>query len=633
VRLALAWTLAALLAAALAAAQQAEEPKLEPLKTSITVSARIDAEVPGVVTRLDSTSLESRPGLNLDDRLRDVPGFSLFRRSSSLATHPTAAGISLRGIGSTGASRTLVLVDGLPANDPFGGWVYWSRFNPDSLERIEISRGASSSVFGDRAMGGAIAMFTAAPERRDILGSFEAGNAGVRDLRGGYGDLWGKVGLTTFVRAVGTDGYYIVPQNIRGAADRRAGVDYVTGDLKLDWFGSSGRLALKSNVLTERRENGTGLQRNSSSLGTVGVHYSREALSAGVYHSRGEFHSSFSAVAANRATERATFNQRVPSQETGGSLVWAHRAGPWNLTLGGDLRRPSGESIDTLFPTGRRVGGGHLWQQGAFLQAEVALGSRARLHGGLRHDFTGQDHRFWSPSFGFAVADGPRRWRASAYRSFRAPTLNELFRAFSVGNTLTLANDTLRQETLAGGEAGLDWQTRTVLLRASGFWNAIDDLVGNVTLSSTPAQITRQRRNLIAATTRGGEFEVQKAFRRIRAQAAYMFVDARIASGLRIPQVGRHQGSAQILYDAGGTLASIGVRSYALQPEDDLNRFILPGFATVQIMVRRRLARGFSALVAVENLLDRTFLVGFSPTPTIGAPRLWRAGLRWDSGR
>ena len=115
------------------------------------------------MTTLDSTALQQSPGTNLDDRLRDVPGFSLFRRSSSLAANPTTQGISLRGIGSSGASRTLVLWDGIPANDPFGGWVYWTQFVPDEIARAEISRGAATSIFGDRAMSGAIGIFSRQP--------------------------------------------------------------------------------------------------------------------------------------------------------------------------------------------------------------------------------------------------------------------------------------------------------------------------------------------------------------------------------------------------------------------------------------------------------------------------------------
>ncbi|MEO6193359.1 MAG: TonB-dependent receptor plug domain-containing protein, partial [Thermoanaerobaculia bacterium] len=84
-----------------------------------------DAVAPtSVLTRED---LDRSPGLTLDEQLRQIPGFSLLRRSSSLTAHPTSQGVSLRGLGPSGASRTLVLFDGVPLNDPFGGWVYWNR--------------------------------------------------------------------------------------------------------------------------------------------------------------------------------------------------------------------------------------------------------------------------------------------------------------------------------------------------------------------------------------------------------------------------------------------------------------------------------------------------------------------------
>ncbi len=616
-----------------AAQEPSEEVKLEPLKTSITVTEKITAEVPGVVSQLDGKAIESRPGINLDDRLRDVPGFGLFRRNSSVAAHPTTQGISLRGLASSGASRTLVLVDGLPANDPFGGWVYWSRFNPDSVDRVEVSRGASSSVFGDRAMGGVISLFTPPPRARHFQGTMEGGNAGIAEATAGYTELFGALGVSAFGRAFATDGYYIVPSEIRGPVDTRAGADFVVGDVKLDHFAGARRLSLKTNVLVERRDNGTPLQTNSSSLGTVGLTYSDEQFAVNAYHSRGEFRSSFSTILAGRASERPTFRQQVPSEDWGASAIWRRSTAPWNLVAGADVHRPRGESRDTLFPTGFRAGGGRLWQHGLFGQTDFALGRRVRAHAGLRHDFSGRGNTFLSPSAGLVIADGPRRWRASAYRSFRAPTLNELFRIFSAGNTLTLANDQLRPETLVGGEAGMDWHMEALALRTTLFWNAVDDLVGNATILVEPNRITQQRRNLGSATTRGAEVEVHKAFRRLRASASYLFVDARLDTRLRIPQVGRHQGSAQLRYETGKTLASAGIRSYALQFEDDLNRRLLPGFATVQLMIRQRLAHGFSAVAAVENLLDRRFLVGLTPAPAIGAPRLWRAGLRWESGQ
>src|SRR5262249_46387861 len=98
-----------------------EEPKILPVKTSITVIEKLSTDAPPLITALDNATLNSIPGVNLDDRLRAVPGFTLFRRTSSLVANPTTQGVSLRGIGSSGASRTLVLWDGIPENDPFGG--------------------------------------------------------------------------------------------------------------------------------------------------------------------------------------------------------------------------------------------------------------------------------------------------------------------------------------------------------------------------------------------------------------------------------------------------------------------------------------------------------------------------------
>jgi len=84
------------------------------------------------------------------------------------------------------------------------------------------------------------------------------------------------------------------------------------------------------------------------------------------------------------------------------------------------------------------------------------------------------------------------------------------------------------------------------------------------------------------------------------------------------------------LYPHHGTLASLGVRSYSYQFDDDLNQFRLPGFASVELAADQRLTKTLSARASIENVLDRQYYVGFTPTPTIGQPRLWRVGLRWS---
>ena len=126
--------------------------------------------MPASVNVLGREDIKQSPALVADDVLRQIPTFSLFRRTSSLASHPTAQGVSLRGIGPSGVSRTLVLLDGVPFNDPFGGWVYWSRVPLESADRIEVVDGSSSSLYGNYAMGGVINFVTSPPTRADGRG-------------------------------------------------------------------------------------------------------------------------------------------------------------------------------------------------------------------------------------------------------------------------------------------------------------------------------------------------------------------------------------------------------------------------------------------------------------------------------
>ncbi len=103
-------------------AQTAEEPPASTFHGNVVVTAnRVEEkfdEVAGNVTVFTRQDIKQSAAQTLDDFLRQVPGFSLFRRSSSIVAHPTTQGVSLRGISPSGVSRTLVLLDGVPVNDP-----------------------------------------------------------------------------------------------------------------------------------------------------------------------------------------------------------------------------------------------------------------------------------------------------------------------------------------------------------------------------------------------------------------------------------------------------------------------------------------------------------------------------------
>src|SRR5688572_28743108 len=165
----------------------------EQLVVTATRSEQRIADVPASVYVVTHEQIEQSPAVVADDVLRQIPTFSLFRRTSSLASQPTAQGVSLRGVGPSGVSRTLVMLDNVPFNDPFGGWVYWTRVPLMDTERIEIVDGATSSLYGNYAMGGAINIVTNRAEPRSLIFKPQYGNRGTPKMDLFASDVWGRL--------------------------------------------------------------------------------------------------------------------------------------------------------------------------------------------------------------------------------------------------------------------------------------------------------------------------------------------------------------------------------------------------------------------------------------------------------
>ena len=608
---------------------------LPPLHTTVTVNGVLDAQTPAAVTVLGQQTIQLLPGIELDNRLRQIPGFSLFRRSSSVVANPTTQGVSLRGIGSTGASRTLVLWDSIPINDPFGGWVYWDRVDPNYLDRVEVQEGASTSIFGDRAMSGTISLFSPAAAPQHISADILGGNQGTVDAAAGYSNLWGPWGLSVHSRAFTTDGYYITPASVRGAADDKANVRFATGDMFLDYLGTSDHLSIHLDILAEERQNGTRLTHNSTGLGTIGANYTHswtnDQVSFLAFHTQGQFHSTYSSISANRNVETLTARQTVPESDVGGAAYWRHHAVKWHTIIGADTDDIHGTSLDYSLSTNILTrNGGTLLEHGLFGQGDYTAG-RFSFFGGIRHQFTGErGQTFVSPNGGVAVGLGEFRIRASAYRSFRAPTLNELYRPFRVGNVQTAANPNLVPEGLLGVETGVDWSRESTRISVSLFHNSLDNLIDNATLRTTPTLILRQRQNFPSALSQGFQAKITQRWNRWTLTSGYMFVDARLANGQRIPQVPKQQGTAQLAYSGKSTLVTFGLGVFGLQFDDDLNQFLLPGYAALSLTAQQRITKKLSAVASLQNLLDRSYLVALTPSPNTGEPRLWQIGLRWS---
>jgi outer membrane receptor protein involved in Fe transport len=335
-----------------------------------------------------------------------------------------------------------------------------------------------------------------------------------------------------------------------------------------------------------------------------------------LYGQPGWFYSTFSSIAARRVSETLTEVQRVPTWAAGGNVVVRPSSG---LVMGADWRyNRAMRQVQNL--------------AGLFVQDTLRLNNRVDLLLGARGDVwqNRATHGGFHPRGGLVVRAAEKiTLRASGYTGFRAPTINELYRPFRAGNALTQPNPNLRDERLWGGEAGADfYPTGSLLVRLNFFRNMLTDAVSNFTISSTPALILRQRRNLVGAVIQGFEAETQWRYgTHLRARASYLYSDARVQdSPLRLPQTARHQGAFSLNYD-GPVLLVADVRAASYQFDDDVNKFLMAGYPLVNLSARRVVTPRVELFLSVENVGGRAYAVAATPLLQLGTPRLVHGGV------
>jgi outer membrane receptor protein involved in Fe transport len=595
---------------------------------SITVTAtRTEtrlADTPASVVILDRQTIAASASPLIDDTLRQVPGFTLFRRSGSRVANPTAQGVSLRGVGASGASRAIVLDDGIPLNDPFGGWIFWGRVPATSLDRIEVLRGGASDLYGSGAMGGVVQFL----RRRDdaVVADLSGGSEATRDAslfvaRGG--DDW-RASLAADL--FDTDGYVLAEPGSRGAVDVNASSKHQAVDATL----ARGSTFLRLSRYDESRDNGTPLQTNETSIRQLSAGHDEGALSLRAYTTENEYAQTFSAISADRSTERLTVDQHVPSRGSGGSVQYARGVGSRHALLaGGDFRDVSGFSNEDQFAVSGAVThlrNGGVQRIGAlFVEDVVDVSARLSVTAGVRAD-SWRDVS-WSPRLSALFRATDRlALTASAYRAFRAPTLNELYRSFRVGNVVTNANASLNPETMNAFELGARYGN----VRANAFVMNVDDTIANVTLASKPSLITRQRQNLGWSQTRGVEIESDWRLATIlHASAGYLFSDAHTDAGKRLPQVPRHQATLQTTFTPSRATIAAQLRWSSMQFDDDLNQLPLRSYVVADAFASYLIAPSVALTLAAENVFDRRIETAATPVITLGQPRTIRFGLRY----
>jgi len=642
------------------------EHPLESVTVTAYRSPLASGDSPASTRILTAQRLREAAGISLDDKLRQVPGFELFRRTSSLVANPTTEGVSLRGLGSTAASRSLVVFDEIPMLDAFGGWVHWEELPPPVIHSVELVRGGASDLYGSSAIGGVISVIPVRPTANRFQLSTSYGSEATTDnsLLGAL--RFGKWSGLVSSQLIATDGYVLIAPSVRGPIDTPYNVHAQNGVTEFDrGLSHEGRIFLRGSVLNEDRHNGTPIQINSTRLWRYAGGADWRNLVVRLYGDTEHYSQTFSTINAARTGETLTRIGKDPAGELGATGHWHQPIGTHLLLLAGaDVHDVRAADYETLFPSSKGYLNTTARQRQSGVYGEVLFTPTAwtfSASGRVDHfsNFDASQYKTGTaprqlPQINQTVFD-PRigitrrlttalAVSASAFRAYRAPTENELYRTGQVGSQTTLPNPNLLSERATGWEAGVHADLPSIgsTVRASYFWTQINRPITALTLSTTATSSLLMRENLGQIESRGVSLDfASRPVSWVSLEGGYQYADATVTKnsqqpnlvGNWIPQVARNMATTQVAFSRRRFgLLSVQGRISGRQYDDDANRFLLHSYFRLGAYASHDFGHHLTAFAAGDNLFDRTIEAGKTPSLTLASPRVARFGLRINFG-
>jgi outer membrane receptor protein involved in Fe transport len=605
-------------------------------------------------TVLGAEDLRLLPAVTLDESLRAVSGFSLFRRSSAVSANPTTDGVTMRGLSASGASRGLVLLDGVPLNDGFGGWVTWTRLPTDAVARVDVDRGSAGDAFGSDALGGVIRIVTPTVDAPVASAGVDVGSTSLASLDLSGGLRRGRLSFFGASSAFRTDGSIPTAPEVRGVVDVPADATWVNGFGRLDVQAGTGRqLTIEGWGGRDDRGNGTPLQRNRMTGGTVAGTYAAVmgdvTFTARLSASPNRFDQTFSTVSATRATETLTSTQ-VASTDTSRAIVELGRTLAHAFVVARGTFSRAGGTFSNTTPAAATTQGLDDDVEAVSADGGWTPGGPVTFDAGIRREWRAaptSDSAHDAATVGHVGAvwqiTQPISFRATASTSHRWPTLNELVRPFQAGNVLTLANPHLVSEEATSVDAGLFVTRRAWLVSVGGFQTAVDHAVENVTQPPGTVHgftgIVRMRENAGQARATGLELDGEihpTDGTRLRASTTLVgttLVDSPelALDGNRLPQVPRVSaslgGDVTVSRSISGSFVWHAVSS---EFDDDRNQFVIAPAYQLDLRVAGRIGPA-EWHVVVENTLDSRIETGRSSATlvTVAPGRALRIGVTW----
>ena len=616
----------------------------------IVTGRALDTDPPASIT-YEAEDAESLASGRLEELLARTPNLAAFRRADGRSVHPTSQGITARGLGGNAASRLALTIDGVPQADPFGGWINFAAIDPVAIDRLAVTYGADAQL---GAVAGAISIDTLARSPRTYRAAW--GGDDRWDLSSSGHFTIGDGFVQTASGFIESDGFVPIVEEDRGPADRAARTEQRVSRGRLVYPIAGVEAQLGGAMFTDVRDRGF----DGSDSSAEGLDLSLRLVDrdgplpfelTGWWQDR-DFETRFAALDDDRATSRVVLDQYdVPA--TGLGLEGRLDLGP--AAIGAGWRRYDGEVRERFLfvdeaPTRERRAGGENRIYGIFGEADRDLGpvdarlalrvDRWEIADGFRtidaladasrledSAFAARDGTQWSGRLNLTRDIRTLRLSAAAYRGWRLPTLNELYRPFRVGPDATAANENLDPETSIGIDLGARIGSPAFSAGVTLFAQRLDGAVANVPLDTGPglfpgvgfvsgAGTFSQRQNLDAIDSRGLELDATYASGPWEARLLYGFADARLDTtgaaaafdGNRPQQSPRHTGSATLEWSDGASLAQLTARLEGARYEDLANTIELDTAVTFDAFARVPLERRLALELRGENLADAEVL-------------------------
>ena len=654
-------------------------------------------DVPASVSVVPAAQIKDTPAQGLNDTLRLVPGMNLTMIGPDVG-HPTAYNEGMRGLPTT-ETRFLVLMDGVPVNDPFFGYIQWNRIPLDNIDRVEIVRGGGSPLWGNTAMGGVVNVITRAPTSTELDVDAAGGSYGsYRASAYGAYRVSDQFALSLNTAFSGTAGYQTTPASWTsyGSTTLRSPVYTPTSfnarnvGLRADFEPSSdltGFLVVNyhSNDQVLSTPIGLDSQQTWTYSGQIKKTFDNGgALTATAFHDDSHFVTNNPHL-LSLTTEYNSNVHTTPVNDTGGSLTWSQDL-PTILksySLGVDVHAISGEDDAQYYlPSGALavptiVGGGKQLFVGGFAEVRLEPVKRLEIAGSVRYqyyrNYDGVDT--FPPAIGAIPASSktstdPRvnvryaltdnlALRGAYYQSFRAPTLDQLYRTYADTTAgIYEGNPFLKPETLEGGEVGLDFNRPGFRSQLTFYSTTITNLITQRNLvpseypttlgvvcgydPATYAYLTCTRNiNAASALARGVEYEADwNVGHGVTAGLAYTYTDSHYTSnpedptavGQRLEGVPIHNVSGHVAYQvpAGWRIATDlrwVSKSYGdAHPDDGL---IQNAHFVMDVSGSYPLTHYLQAYVQIQNLTNSRYIAqNGGGAPILGTPFEVMSGFR-----